>query len=163
MFRGMRGNNGGRASSGPYSPLTAADEMRGGDGWSERPDVVGISSSLLVPLSSSLFSLSLSLSFSHSVALTLALALFGEFLLCFTSGLAALFIAGSLHNAPSQWVFYRRPVVSRRRCIGCVGILHTCRYIMSGVCKLLKSFPTHRRQVNPFALRSLRCLSARDS
>ncbi|KYM92149.1 hypothetical protein ALC53_01212 [Atta colombica] len=38
----MRENNGGQASSGSYSLLTAADEMRGGDGWSERPDVVEI-------------------------------------------------------------------------------------------------------------------------
>lgn len=43
-----------------------------------------------------------------------ACALFVEFLPCFTSALAVLFIAGSLHNAPSLQVFYRHPLSKRQ-------------------------------------------------
>jgi hypothetical protein len=59
--------------------------------------------------------------------------LFGEFLPRFTSGLAALFIAGSLHNAPSPASFYRRTsAVSKKRrgTYGCFT-LHAPCYIMS--------------------------------
>lgn len=70
MFRGMRGNNGGQASSGLYLLLTI-DEMRGGDGLVEEAGrrryifFVSRSPSPFSPLSFSLSLLLYLASFCH--------------------------------------------------------------------------------------------------